>query len=45
LQAIRLVEQGKIKPVVSRTFPFEKTNEALELLKGEETMGRLVLTF
>jgi len=45
LQVIRLVEQGKIKPVISRTFPFEKANEALEALKTEETIGRLVLTF
>jgi propanol-preferring alcohol dehydrogenase len=45
LQVIRLVEQGKIKPVISKTFPFEKANEALESLKMEETIGRLVLTF
>jgi len=45
LQVIRFVEQGKIKPVISRTFPFEKANEALEALKTEETIGRLVLTF
>ena len=45
LQVIRLVEEGKIKPVVSKTFPFEKANEALESLKKEETIGRLVLTF
>jgi D-arabinose 1-dehydrogenase-like Zn-dependent alcohol dehydrogenase len=42
---IRLVEQGRIKPVISRTFAFEKANEALEALKTEETIGRLVLTF
>ena len=45
LQVIRLVEQGKIKPVVSKTYPFEKANEALEALQQEETTGRLVLTF
>ena len=44
LQVIRLVEQGKIKPVVSRTLPFEKANEALEALKMEDTTGRIVLT-
>ena len=45
LQVIRLVEQGKIKPVISRTFPFEKVNEALKALSDENTTGRLVLTF
>ena len=45
LQVIRLVEQGKIKPVVSKTFPFEKANEALKALSEETTTGRLVLTF
>jgi D-arabinose 1-dehydrogenase-like Zn-dependent alcohol dehydrogenase len=45
LQVIRLVEEGKVKPVISKTFPFEKANEALEALKREETIGRLVLTF
>jgi NADPH2:quinone reductase len=45
LQVIRLVEQGKIKPVVSKTFPFEKANDALKALSEETTTGRLVLTF
>ena len=45
LQVIRLVEQKKIKPVVSKTFPFEEANEALKTLQQEETIGRLVLTF
>ena len=44
LQVIRLVEQGKIKPVVSKTFPMEKANEALKDLPSEGTTGRLVLT-
>jgi propanol-preferring alcohol dehydrogenase len=45
LKVIRLVEQKKIKPVVSKTFPFEEANEALKTLQQEETIGRLVLTF
>lgn len=44
LQVIRLVEEGKIKPVVSRTFPMEKANEALAELPKEATAGRIVLT-
>ena len=45
LQVIRLVEEKKIKPFVSKTFPFEKANEALKVLQQETTVGRLVLTF
>jgi 2-desacetyl-2-hydroxyethyl bacteriochlorophyllide A dehydrogenase len=45
LQVIRLVEQGKIKPVISKTFPFEEANSALQALTDENTTGRLVLTF
>ena len=44
LRVIRLVEEGKIKPVISKTFPMEKANEALRELPSEGTTGRLVLT-
>jgi D-arabinose 1-dehydrogenase-like Zn-dependent alcohol dehydrogenase len=42
---IRLVEEKKLQPLVSETFPFEKANEALQALQQEDTVGRLVLTF
>ncbi len=45
LQVIRLVEQGRISPVVSKTFPFEEANEALNILQHEEAVGRIVLSF
>jgi propanol-preferring alcohol dehydrogenase len=45
LQVIRLVQEKKLKPVVSARLPFEKANEALETLQKEDTIGRLVLTF
>ena len=45
LQVIRLVEEKKLKPLVSRIFPFEKANDALQALQQEDTVGRLVLTF
>ncbi len=44
LQLIRLIENGKVKPVVTRTFPFEKVNEALTVLREGKTLGRIVLT-
>ena len=28
LQVINLIEGGKLRPVISKTFPFEKANEA-----------------
>lgn len=43
LKLTRLVETGKIKPVVTRTFPFDQVNAALETLKGGKSPGRIVL--
>ncbi len=45
LEVIRLVERGQIKPVVTQTFPFERTNEALEALSTGRTVGRIALLF
>lgn len=43
LKLIQLVELGKIKPVVTQTFPFDQVNEALETLKAGKNLGRIVL--
>jgi 2-desacetyl-2-hydroxyethyl bacteriochlorophyllide A dehydrogenase len=43
LELIRLVENGKIKPVVTRTFPFDQVNAALQTLKEGNSLGRIVL--
>jgi D-arabinose 1-dehydrogenase-like Zn-dependent alcohol dehydrogenase len=43
LELIRLVETGKIKPVVTQTFPFDQVNTALETLKEGKNLGRIVL--
>ena len=45
LEVIRLVEEGKIKPVLSKTFPFEKANEALQAVQNADIVGRLALKF
>jgi D-arabinose 1-dehydrogenase-like Zn-dependent alcohol dehydrogenase len=45
LQIIKLVEQGKITPVVTKTYPFEQANEALNDLRDQKSLGRTVLTF
>ena len=43
LELIRLVENGKIKPVVTQTFPFYQVNSALQTLKAGHSLGRIVL--
>jgi 2-desacetyl-2-hydroxyethyl bacteriochlorophyllide A dehydrogenase len=44
LELIKLIETGKIDPVVTRTFPFPQANEALEALRSQGILGRIVLT-
>ena len=43
LELIGLVENGKIKPVVTQTFAFDQVNSALETLKEGNSLGRIVL--
>ena len=43
LELISLVENGRIKPVVTQTFAFDQANAALETLKAGNSLGRIVL--
>ncbi len=43
VEVIRLVEQGKIRPIVGRRFRLEEANDALEALRRGEAMGRMVI--
>lgn len=43
VQVIRLVEQGRITPVIGRHYPLEAANEALAALRHGEAIGRMVL--
>jgi 2-desacetyl-2-hydroxyethyl bacteriochlorophyllide A dehydrogenase len=43
-ELIKLVEQGKIEPVVTKIFPFAQANDALDALRNKTTLGRIVLT-
>lgn len=43
VEAIRLVEEGKITPVVSQRYSLEEVNEALDALRGGEAVGRIVV--
>ena len=40
----RLVEQGKIKPVVSEQYPLEQAEQALARLRENPPLGRIALT-
>ena len=43
VDVIRLVEEGRITPVVSRRYRLEEVNEALEALRRGEAMGRIIV--
>ena len=42
-ETVELVHQGKIKPVVTRTFSLEETNRALDLVEQGQVTGRAVI--
>lgn len=42
-EAIEIVRQGRIKPVVSQTFPLEKVEEAHQLLAQNKITGRAAM--
>lgn len=44
LQAITsLIEQGAVRPVVDKVFPFEATNEALDYVEAGRAKGKVVI--
>lgn len=40
----KLYAEGKIKPRVSRTYPFEQAGEAIKALGDRQAMGKIVVT-
>jgi NADPH2:quinone reductase len=40
----RLYEEGKIKPVISRTYPLENLPDALAALAGRKTWGKVIVS-
>ncbi len=44
LTLLKLFGQGKLKPVIDRTFPLEEAGKALEAMMGRSFFGKLVLT-
>jgi NADPH:quinone reductase-like Zn-dependent oxidoreductase len=39
-----LIETGKITPVVDRTFPLSKVQEAMRYLESGQARGKVVIT-
>jgi D-arabinose 1-dehydrogenase-like Zn-dependent alcohol dehydrogenase len=44
IDVIRLVEAGRVRPIVARSMPVEQADAALEELRTRPPVGRLVLT-
>jgi D-arabinose 1-dehydrogenase-like Zn-dependent alcohol dehydrogenase len=42
-RAVRLVAEGRVRPVIDRVLPLESANEALTALEDGEVVGRVVL--
>jgi NADPH:quinone reductase-like Zn-dependent oxidoreductase len=46
LESLReLIEAGKVRPVIERTYPFSDIAEAIEYAATERTAGKLVIAF
>ena len=43
MEVIKLIESGKIIPIVDKTIPLESVNEAYDMLRNGDVIGRLVL--
>lgn len=43
-QITKLIEQGAIKPVIDKVFPFAQTNEALDYVQQGRAKGKVVIT-
>jgi NADPH:quinone reductase-like Zn-dependent oxidoreductase len=44
IRAVKLIGEGKLKPVIDRTLSIEKLGEAMELMEERKLFGKIVLT-
>jgi alcohol dehydrogenase len=44
VQLAELIEQGKLKATVDRTYPFAKITEALDYVESGRVKGKVVVT-
>jgi NADPH:quinone reductase-like Zn-dependent oxidoreductase len=44
-EIMELVEQGKLKPVIDKVFPFEQISEAHARIENGEQFGKVVVSF
>ena len=42
-QTLEIVRQGRVRPIVTRTFPLEGAGEALRLVEEGRVVGRAAL--
>jgi propanol-preferring alcohol dehydrogenase len=42
-EIVGLVSEGKVKPIIDRILPLEQANTALDLIRGGDIMGRVVV--
>ena len=42
-RCVELIVEGKLKPVISKTFPLEEINQAMSILKEGKLSGRITL--
>jgi NADPH:quinone reductase-like Zn-dependent oxidoreductase len=40
---LEMVEAGKLRPVVGKTFPFERAGEAHTFLQSRQSTGKVIL--
>lgn len=42
-QILRWAEEGKVKPIIGKIFPFEQVTEAQNFLQGRNSIGKVIL--
>jgi len=43
-EVVRLIEKGKLRPVIDKVFPLRQAGEALQRMQNRENFGKIILT-